>query len=306
MGAVFAGFGTITAIILLGILLAHLRIVDVHGQRTLSALAFYVASPALLVTVLEDSDVGAIFSGTLVATVGGVFAVGLVAVVLARLRGADLGSTVISAMCAGYVNAGNLGLPIAAYVLDDAAHVVPQLLLQLLVLQPLALTVLDAAVAPGRLTVIDVLTRPLKNPITIASALGLVLALADVTIPRPVHDPLELIAGMAVPSMLLAYGISLRLGPLPGRGVPAVELGAAVVLKMVVHPLATYAVGRFLLGLDQDALFAVTVIASLPTAQNVFVIASRYRQAELLARDAIFVSTLSSLPVVLGISVLLA
>ena len=50
----------------------------------------------------------------------------------------------------------------------------------------------------------------------------------------------------------------------------------------------------------------MTVLSALPTAQNVFVIASRYDRATLLARDAIFVSTLASVPVVLLVTALLA
>ena len=141
-------------------------------------------------------------------------------VVAAVIRAPGLGATVVGTLCSAYVNAGNLGLPIAAYVLGDPALVAPTLLFQLLVLQPLALTLLDVAVSPtdglGR-----VLRRPLTNPITIASLVGLLLAATGTGLPPVVHDPLELVGGMAVPSMLLAYGVSLRLGPLPGRGVPA-------------------------------------------------------------------------------------
>ncbi|WP_244930541.1 AEC family transporter [Nocardioides sp. W7] len=306
MDGVFAGFATIALIIGLGILLAHLKVIDAAGQRTLSTLAFYVASPALLVTVLEDSDLGAVFSGNLVATIAAVLVAGLAYVAVAVLRGQDLGSTVIGTLCAAYVNAGNLGLPIAAYVLGDPALVAPVLLLQLLVLQPLALTLLDAANSDHRLSVGAIVSRPLKNPITIGSAIGLGFALTGLELPVAIHDPLALVGGMAVPSMLIAYGVSLRLGPLPGRGVAASELALATGLKMVVQPLAAYLVGRFALGLDPEQLLAVTVLSALPTAQNVFVIASRYDRGVLLARDSIFVSTLASVPVVVLITALIA
>ena len=306
MDGVFAGFATIGLIIGLGILLAHLKVIDAAGQRTLSMLAFYVASPALLVTVLEDSDLGAVFSGNLVATVAAVLVAGLAYVAVAVVRGRDLGTTVIGTLCAAYVNAGNLGLPIAAYVLGDPALVAPVLLLQLLILQPLALTLLDAANSEHRLSVGAIVSRPLKNPITIGSALGLGFAITGLELPTAVHDPLSLVGGMAVPSMLIAYGVSLRLGPLPGRGVPASELALATGLKMVVQPLAAYVVGRFALGLDAEQLLAVTVLSALPTAQNVFVIASRYERGVLLARDSIFVSTLASVPVVVLITALIA
>jgi len=306
VAGVFEGFATIAILIGLGILLAQLKIIDAAGQRTLSTLAFFVASPALLVTVLGSSDLAQVFSGNLIATAAAVLVTGLVYVVVALLRREELGATVVGTLCSAYVNGGNLGLPIAAYVLGDPALVAPTLLFQLLVLQPVALTLLDVAVSPTKLSLGRVLRRPITNPITIGSLIGLLLAVTGTTLPPVLHDPLELIGAMAVPSMLLAYGVSLRLGPLPGRGVPAGELGLVVGLKMVVQPLAAYAVGRYALGLDTTQLLAVTVLAALPTAQNVFIIASRYDRSALLARDSIFVSTLASVPVVLLITALIA
>lgn len=306
MTGVLEGFTTIGAIIALGILLAHLRIVDEAGQRTLSTLAFFVASPALLVTVLESSEPSEVFSGALLATVAAVVLTGAAFVVVALVRREPLGETVVGTLCAAYVNAGNLGLPIAAYVLGDPALVAPVLLMQLLVLQPLALVLLDVDASSTRLSWGAIVMRPLKNPITIGSFVGLLLALTGTSLPVAVHDPLALVGGMAVPSMLLAYGVSLRLGPLPGRGVPVGRLGLVVGLKMLVQPTVAYLVGRFALGLDDPALLAVTVLSALPTAQNVFVIASRYERSQLLARDAIFVSTLASVPTVVLISALLA
>jgi predicted permease len=302
---VLDGFATIGILIALGVLLAQLGIIDAAGRRTLSTLAFYVASPALLVTVLQDTDVSAIFSTGLVAMVVAVLVSSAIFGVVALLRREELGAAVVGTLCSAYANAGNLGLPIAAYALGDPASVAPLLLLQLLFLQPLALTLLDVATSPTRLPVGRILARPVTNPITVGSLLGLVLSLTGVRLPHAIGDPLDLVAGMAVPCMLLAYGVSLRLGPLPGRGVPPAELGLVVGLKMVVQPLVAYAVGR-LLGLDDQMLLTVTVLAALPTAQNVYVIASRYERAALLARDSIFISTILSVPVILVAAVLLA
>lgn len=304
MTGVFAGFATIGVVVGVGILLGHLRLVDQPGQRTLSAVAFYVASPALLFTTLQDSDVRALFSGNLVAIAGAILVTVVLNVSVLAVRRADLGTGVVATLSSSYCNAGNLGLPIAFYVLGDAALVVPVLLIQLLLLQPLALTLLDVAVSPTRLSLGRVLLRPLKNPITVGSGLGLVVALTGVDVPAVVADPVELLGAMAVPAMLVAYGVALRLGPLPGRGVPAYDLGLAVGLKLLVQPAAAYVVGR-LLGLDDGALLAVTVLSALPTAQNVFVIAQRYDRAVLLARDAIFVSTVACVPVVVVVVALL-
>jgi malonate transporter and related proteins len=306
MGGVLAGFTTIIALIALGALLAHLRVLDLDAQRVLSRLAFYVASPALMVVTLAGADVHQVLSANLVASAAA-FAVTAAAYVLAsRLAFRhDLARTTVGVLAAAYVNAGNLGLPIAAYVLGDAALVAPTWLLQLLVLQPLALVALDVGVADRRPPLRTVLLRPLGTPLTVGSLVGLALSLTGATIPPLVADPLQLVAGMAVPAMLLAYGVSLRLGPRPGAGGAAAELAVITALKVVLMPLTAYLVGRFALGMDGAPLLAVTVLAALPTAQNIFVHATRYERGEVIARDAIFATTALSVPVIAAIAALL-
>jgi predicted permease len=297
---VLEGFVTIGAVIALGALLAQLGVLDDGARMVLSRLSFFVASPALMVTVLGRADVGAVLSGNLAASAAAVLVSSVLYVVAARLVWhRDLADTVVGTLCASYVNAGNLGLPIASYVLGDAALVAPTLLMQLLVLQPLALSFLDHATSERRFSVARAMVRPLTNPLTVGSILGLVLALTGATLPGEVRDPLELVGGMAVPSMLLAYGVSLRVGPRPGHGTSVAEIGLITVLKEVVQPVTAYVVGRFVLDLDPPALLAVTVLAALPTAQNIFVHASRYGRGVVVARDSIFLTTVLSVPVVL-------
>ena len=141
--------------------------------------------------VLADSDPAEVFSTHLLATVAGIGAAVLVIVAVAVRRGWNLGTTVVASLCSAYVNAGNLGIPVAAYALGDAALVAPTLLLQLLVLQPLALTLLDVDRSPGRLPIGKVLIRPLTNPLTIGTGTGVVLALTDTRLPQPIEDPLD-------------------------------------------------------------------------------------------------------------------
>ena len=313
MQGVLAGFATIGIIIGLGFLLAQLKVLDATAQGVLTRIAYYVASPALMVTVLGGTDVHRLLSANLIASLASVAVSATIAVLLARLIWKrEAGETVIAAFCSAYVNAGNLGLPIAAYALGDAALVAPMLLVQLLVLQPTGLAVLDSIThipSPGisrrRLLLIR-LTRPLRNPLAMGSLVGLMLALTGIKLPVLINVPLTLVGGIAVPSMLLAYGISLRLGPRPGAGEPPSQVGTLVLLKLVIQPIAAYLIGAYAVGLDGRDLLAVTVIAALPTAQNVFTLAMRYERGVILARDTIFVATLLSVPVILGITWLLA
>ena len=284
MQGVLAGFATIGIIIGLGFLLAQLRILDATALGVLTRVAFYVASPALMITVLGGTDAHRLLSANLVASLGSVAVAATIAVLVARLLWRrEAGDTVIATFCSAYVNAGNLGLPIAAYALGDAAFIAPMLLAQLVVLQPSGLAVLDAiiyvpspGISRGRLLLIR-LSQPLRNPLAVGSLIGLVLALTGFKLPLIINAPLTLVGGIAVPAMLLAYGISLRLGPRPGSGEPPIQIATLVSIKLLVQPITAYLIGAYALGLVGRDLLAVTVIAALPTAQNVYVAASRYQ-----------------------------
>ena len=75
-------------------------------------------------------------------------------------------------------------------------------------------------------------------------------------------------------------------------------------LKLGVMPIVAWAVA-VALGLDGRVLLGVVITAALPTAQNIFLHATRYRVGEDVARETILVTTLASLPVALLVAVLL-
>lgn len=304
MIGVLQGFATIGAVVGLGFLLAHWRILDTSAQNLLSRLAFYVASPALLIVVMSRTRVEAIFSANLVASFASVVTTVAIYLAVARWRWRPpLGESVIGSLCAAYVNAGNLGLPIALYVLGDISLMAPTLLMQLLVLTPVAMALLDGEARGRRPTLGASLVRVVRNPITAGALIGLLASF--VSVPPLVLQPIELVGNMAVPAMLIAFGISLRRGPRPGTGGSWSHVATMVSLKLVVQPVAAVSVGYLVVGLRGHALFAAAVTAALPTAQNVFTYANRYNRALFLARDAIFASTVLSIPVILLIAFLL-
>jgi len=73
----------------------------------------------------------------------------------------------------------------------------------------------------------------------------------------------------------------------------------------VLQPVVAYTVARYALGVEGHALLAVVVTSALPTAQNIFVHATRYDRATVLARDTILITTVGSVPVILLIAALL-
>ncbi len=303
MTGVLEGFATIAVVIAVGWLLAHLDILDTTAQNVLSRLAFYVASPALLVVVMARTPISAIFSANLVSSLGSVVVTVVAYVALSRWRWpTPLGESTIGALCASYVNAGNLGIPIALYVLGDVSLMAPTLLMQLLLITPVAMALLDADARGARPTLRRSLGRILRNPVTVGALVGILVSVVRSHVPDLVLQPVELLGNLAVPAMLIAFGISLRRGPRPGAGGSWGHVGTLVGLKLVVQPVAAVAIGAGLVGLRGHALFAAAVTAALPTAQNIFTYANRYNRGLFLARDAIFVSTFASVPVILLIA----
>ena len=104
--------------------------------------------------------------------------------------------------------------------------------------------------------------------------------------------------------MLVAYGISLRLGGGFGAGGGRSEIVVTSTLKLIVQPAVATA-AAFALGLSGQALLAVAIVSALPTAQNVFTYANRYDRAQILARDTILVTTILCVPIMLGIAAVL-
>jgi malonate transporter and related proteins len=298
------GFAAVVGVVLVGVLLGHLRLVDDAGRRTLNDVSFFAASPALMLLVIADVEMDADLAANVIASVASLAVAMVVYLLIARLLlRRDGAEALIGALTAGYVNAGNLGIPVAAFVVGDIAAVVPTLLVQMLVVQPLALAYLDRRRGRGA-GFWAAVRRIVTNPLTVGAALGLLLSLTGWRLPVVIEEPLSLLAGLAVPAMLLAYGVAMRLAPRVGASGHNAEVLTASVLKLVLQPLVAWAVG-LALGLDGVLLLGIVIVAALPTAQNIFVHASRYRVGEDMARETIFVTTVAALPVSLVVALLL-
>ena len=307
MSGVLGGFAALATVIAVGWVVGRSGILGSEAPGMLSRLSYFVATPALLFLTLGAADTHAVLSAALIGTAGSAVLVALLYAGLAWWRwGMPPAQLTTGALASSYVNAGTLGIPVSVYVLGDASYVAPVLLFQVLVMAPIGLGVLAGSRAAGRgPTWRQQLTQPFRTPVVIGCGLGLLLAASGVELPSLVREPIELVAALAVPAALLAYGMSLHGAPRPGAGALAGQVWLAVALKTVAMPAIAYALGRWVAGLDGVALLAVTVTSALPTAQNVFVYATAYDRGTVLARDVILLSTLLSVPVLVGIAVVL-
>ncbi|MFB6773550.1 AEC family transporter [Streptomyces sp. NPDC056337] len=305
MQGVLTGFAVIAVVIAVGYVLGLRGNLGPQGREVLTKLAFHVASPALLFTTLATADLSVVFSSRLLVTALSTVAVAGVFVAVGVARGWGVGRTTIGALCSGYVNSGNLGIPIAVYVLGDASLVAPVLLFQLVLVTPVAVTILDLSGGGARGPLWRRLLTPLRNPIALGSLAGVAVAATGLRVPDPVMDPLTLIGNMSVPAVLLAFGISLCGSTMPMRGADREPVLLAVALKAVGQPAVAWALASGVFGLRGAQLLDVVVTSALPAAQNLYTYASTYEVGERLARDAILVSTVVSVPVLVGVAAVL-
>ncbi len=307
MLGVLAGFFVVWCIILVGMFVGRKGILGENARQVLSGLTFFVASPALLFETLSKARLHDVFAAPLlVAAVGAMATAALFFIIVRFLLKRSVPESLMSSMSASLANSANLGIPIAVYVLGDASYVAPLLIFQLAFFTPLFLMALDSTTSSHRTTPLRFAVMILKNPMIVGSALGLVVAGTGWQVPALILQPIHLIGGAAIPAMLMAFGMSLNgsrpLQAAQGRRVDALLASA---FKLIVHPAIAYVFARFALGLEGQALFAVVVTSALPTAQNVFVAASRYKTGLTVAKDTVLITTVVAVPAMIGVALLL-
>lgn len=299
------GFGVIGCIILAGFLLGRSGVLGSHGQQVLANTVFFVGTPALMFTTIASTPVSQVFTPALFATAGSALLMAVVMFVFTRARGRSLGEATVAGWSVSYVNIGNLGIPIATYVLGSLNAIPPVLLFQIIVLAPIGFAILDAT-RTVRAEWWRPVIRVFTNPILIGSVAGLLASITGFELPNVVADPIAMLGATSVPLTLMAFGISLKDGwalPQPGT---RTQLTVMTALKLVVHPFVAWLIGGPLLGYSGHELLAIVVTSTLPTAQNVYINALKYRQSEVVTRDVVFITTLLSIPAVVIVTGLLS
>ncbi len=305
MFATLTGFAVVGVAIALGWLLGRIDLLGPQATHVLSRLTFFVLSPFLLFVVLAQADVHTLFSALLPVSALAAVIVFVIYVAVARfVWRRSAGETLIGTLSAGQVNSNNIGIPLSLYLLGSAAYPAPVILLQLLVFTPVTMAIFEA-VTSGQRRPMAILGRTVTNPIVVGSLLGVLVSASGVKLPPIILDPAQLIANACVPVLLISYGISLH-----GRRVLAAsgrrrDILFASALKLFVMPLVAWVIAAQVFHLAPHDVLIVTVLAALPTAQNVFNYAQRFHVGETIARDTVFLTTIGCVPVLMAITILL-
>lgn len=306
MLGVLEAFAVIGVVVVVGVIVGRTGVLGENARMVLNRVAFHIGVPALMLLNLSEASLDQIFSlPLLVSALAALTGFALCFAIMAAVRRRSSGDSVVASWTASYVNAGNLGIPLSSYVFGGTTEISAIILFQVVVMAPIGIAILNSTSEPRRSPARQALAL-VTNPIIAASALGLILAATGVRLTGPVADPLHLLADLAIPTVLLAFGISLSSRAADHDHADRVDLTVVIVFKILLMPILAFAYAHWLLGATPEQTLLVTVFAALPSAQNINTYAAVYRRNESLARDATLISTLVSVPVVAGIVALLS
>lgn len=279
-------------LIVLGYLAARFRLLDDSAGRGLTDFAFKLGIPALLcrtVATAKLSDLpllhvwGAFYGAAALTWIAATLATRYV-----LARPAQDGPAI--AMSSVFGNTAMLGLPLAIATFGPAAAAPIALVLAIhapmLWLTGLAHSALvgDA----GKASAMDLLKgvgRDLgRNAIIIGILVGALWRLVGIDLPGPVDRILELLAQAGVPASLVALGLTLVAFEVKGQ---AASLAVIIGLKLVLMPLAAWAIATQVFGLGGVPLGVIAILAAMPAGANAFLFAAKEGRAVNSASGAV-------------------
>jgi hypothetical protein len=270
----------------LGLVLRRRLHVD---PKPLSQVVFYVFAPALVFNLLlkipfslSDMLRMAAFVVVLLA------AMAVLAWILARLLHLNRTMTSALILCIVFMNAGNLGLPVTQLAFGSVPLAWASVFFSTTALLSNSAGAWIASV--GRASPRKALVGLAKVPAVYAIPLALILHSASVTLPPLVQVPIGLLAGAAVPSMLLLLGMQLSGN---GRRAHIGLLGLVAGMRLVVSPLIAWGLTASF-GLPAAAVQAGILEAAMPSAVLNSILATQYDVEPDFVSSAILVTTLLS------------
>jgi len=290
------------AIILAGYLAGRLRLLGPASAEALNRFVFYFALPPLLFISTARVDAADLMRGPFIgAYLGGLLLTFVLAMIGARFlfghRRRDWAA--MHGMAAVFANTGYVGIPLflAAFGPERLLPAVLATVATNVVLVGCVTAIIETArhreaglaAALGHAVVAVVRSPLFLAPVAGMAVAGLGLGAA---LPQPVINFCELLGGTAGPGALFALGLSLV-----GRSlnVDWAELGWIVALKLVVHPLLTFALVTYVFAIDPFWAKSAVLLAAMPSAALVFVLAQTYGIYVQRASAAIVATTVLSM-----------
>ncbi len=301
IGLVLPFFG----LIFLGYFVARITRQPVDALGWMNTFIVYVALPALFFQLLAKTPFEQLTEWTFI--LGAVLSTYTIFVIMFAgsmiFAGRNIAESTIKGLAAAYGNIGYMGPGLALLVFGPEAAVPVALIFCFenivhFTVAPMMMALAgDEKQAPKQLA-LSVIRKIVLHPFIIATAVGIAAAYIQLRPPLPVERLLEYLSAAAAPCALFAMGVTLALRPL--KRIPH-ELAPIALLKLILHPLVCYVVLSWVGNFSETWLFAAVLLAALPTATNVFVLAQQYHVWVERASASILLTTCISVATVTGL-----
>jgi malonate transporter len=289
---VLVRLGYLLALLAVGVGARSVGVLTESRTEWLTAVAFYVALPALVFSSTYDRALEDLVSPELV---GGALLVFSTTAGLAWLvhRGQPSPARRSVAVVQSYhSNLGFLGLPLVSATLGDAAAATASVVLGVGVLTQTPLTVGSLiAINDADASLTGEVRGVATNPVLIALVAGLAGSLVGLALPGAAETGLGALSELALPVAVLCVGASLQVA---GEGFDVGLTGSVVAMKVALMPAVAWGVFS-LLAVGGTALTAVVVMFGMPTAVSTYVYAGELGGDARLASLNVFVTTVASL-----------
>lgn len=276
IGLILPFFG----LIFLGFAVARFARQPIEALGWMNVFVIYVALPALFFQLLSKTPIEQLTEWKFIF--GSVFSTFLIFLTmfllsLAFSRG-EIAESTIRGLASAYGNIGFMGPGLALLALGEEAAVPVALIfcfenMMHFIIAPMLMALSGKDKEKPLELALNVLKRIAFHPFIISTALGVLAAYLHYRPPVAIDRLLDSLAKAAAPCALFAMGVTLALRPL--KRVPH-ELGVIALLKLAIHPALCYVMLSLVGHFSPVWVFSAVLLASLPTATNVFVIAQQY------------------------------
>jgi len=284
-------------LIFLGLLCGKLKQIPETGLAWMNFFLIYVSLPCLFYRVLAQTPLDQLANprfvlGTVLATAS-MFAL---AFLFGWLFRRHMGEATIAGLSGGYGNIGYMGPGLALATLGPAANVPVALIfcfdtLLLFTLVPFLMALANPRHESLAATALEVAKRIVLHPFIIATVLGVASAAIHFEPPVALDRLMQFLQNAAAPCALFVLGVTVALRPV--QKMPW-EVPFTVTIKLIVHPVVVLVILSLLGPFDAIWVYTAVLMAALPPALNVFIMARQYDTWVAQASGSVLFGTLVS------------
>jgi len=256
----------------------------------LNTFVLYFALPCMLYRFGASTPIAQLLNPSLIAvyTLCAILMVALTVAVTRRNNGnrKNWNDAAFGALVAAFPNTGFMGVPLLVALLGTSAAgpAIVTITVDMLMTSSLciALSRLDSADVHGAAKAARLALKGVViNPLPWAIVLGGLASGADFALPKPIMGTVSLLADAASPVALFTIGAVLARSQINSTlRTPLADFVPVTLIKLVIHPLLVGLMGlaAIALGLplDRFVLTVVVLVAALPSASNVALLAERF------------------------------